>query len=204
MKPRSCFAVISMALTCLLLAGCDDSNVPLSNPDNSKPDVRLSGVWRLRDPDGNVTYYHIGLAGDKMPNSVLLVVGVTHSKDGGVEPHGSLLLAFSTKLGDSTYLNMTEGKEQQIKLFEQKDWKSIGSFFLLKYTFDKDVLLIRAMNRDAKQRAIEDRKIKGVIQKAKFNTAVRFTDTTENLARFVAGAGDSLFSKDVLRLERVK
>jgi hypothetical protein len=33
---------------------------------------------------------------------------------------------------------------------------------------------------------------------------VLFTDTTENLAKFVAEAGDGLFSKDALRLERVK
>ena len=31
-----------------------------------------------------------------------------------------------------------------------------------------------------------------------------FTDTTENLAKFVAEAGDDLFSKDVLKLQRVK
>lgn len=33
---------------------------------------------------------------------------------------------------------------------------------------------------------------------------MHFTDTCENLARFVAEAGDTRFSKDMLRLERVK
>jgi hypothetical protein len=30
------------------------------------------------------------------------------------------------------------------------------------------------------------------------------SDTTENLAKFVAGAGDDLFSKEVLKMERIK
>jgi hypothetical protein len=36
------------------------------------------------------------------------------------------------------------------------------------------------------------------------NARAMFTDTTENLAKFVAEAGDDLFSKDVLKLQRVK
>ena len=31
------------------------------------------------------------------------------------------------------------------------------------------------------------------------NTQIYFTDTTENLVKFVAEAGDDLFSKDVVR-----
>ena len=61
------------------------------------------------------------------------------------------------------------------------------------------------MDGEAKKRAVDAGKIKGVIEKDQDgNTRVHFTDTTENLAKFVADSGDSLFSKDVLRLERVK
>jgi hypothetical protein len=48
-------------------------------------------------------------------------------------------------------------------------------------------------------------RFKGLIeaQKNRPETIV-ITDTTENLARFIADAGDGLFSKEVVRLERVK
>ena len=61
------------------------------------------------------------------------------------------------------------------------------------------------MDGDAKRQAIEGGKIKGVIEEREHHgSRIAFTDTTEDVARFVAGAGDGLFSKDVLRLERVK
>lgn len=98
MHRRQFSSLTSVAVAFLLFAGCDDSKNPLSDPQKSKPDTRLTGVWRLRGDGGEVTYYHIGTMGDK----------------------------------------------------------------------------------------------------------VMFTDTTENLARFIAEAGDSLFAKEPLRLERVK
>ena len=39
---------------------------------------------------------------------------------------------------------------------------------------------------------------------ASFPTRVRFTDTTENLAKFVAAASDGLFADEPLRFERVR
>jgi hypothetical protein len=52
----------------------------------------------------------------------------------------------------------------------------------------------------AKRRAIQAEKMKGESFAAEFV----FADTTENLAKFVAEAGDDLFSKIVVRLERAK
>ena len=67
------------------------------------------------------------------------------------------------------------------------------------------VLTLQLIDQEAKKRAVEAGKIKGMTEKDKDgNPRVHFTDTTENLAKFVAEAGDGLFSKDVLRLERVK
>lgn len=46
---------------CLGTAGCDSDN-PLSDPQTSKADERLAGIWR--EPHGDVDfYYHIGHAG---------------------------------------------------------------------------------------------------------------------------------------------
>jgi hypothetical protein len=67
-----------------------------------------------------------------------------------------------------------------------------------------DTLVVWMMGRDAKEQAITAGKVKGLIAQGIDPTASRFTDTTENLARFVAAAGDSLFTHEALRLEKVK
>jgi len=197
MRPRM---VVGLAL--LLLAGCDGSKTPVSNPEDAKPDARLAGVWRFRGEDGQVSYHHIGQASEKLPAATLRVVSITH-KEGRVEPPSEALM-FPTSLGGNTYLNVIRGKEEQAKALEEKGWKAVDSYFICKYQVDGDKLLIWFMDRDAKKRAIETGRIKGVIEKRKFATTVKFTDTTENLARFVAQESDSLFSKEPIRLERVK
>jgi hypothetical protein len=62
------------------------------------------------------------------------------------------------------------------------------------------------MDAEAKKQAIKAGKVKGVIEPVKDGSdRIRFTDTSENVARFVAGAGDGLFStKGLARMERVK
>jgi hypothetical protein len=188
-----------------LLAGCDDSKNPLSTPQASKPDARLGGVWRLKDADGNVTYYHVGPLGEKAPASVMRVASVTHAKDGKLQEPGEFLV-FPTALGENTYLNVG-GDHEKIKLLEEKGWAAdtIDSYFVFKYRIEGDSLSLQMMDPEAKRKAIEGGKIKGVIETGKNGpNRVRFSDTTENLARFVTGAGDSLFSKEPLHLERVK
>jgi hypothetical protein len=190
---------IVIPVVCLSLTGCDDSKTPLSDPQTSKPDGRLDGVWRLRGEDGQVTYYHIGRADEKLPQGVMRAVGVTH-RERRVEPPAEFLM-FPTVLGNKTYLNMTEGKEQQTKLIEEKGWKAVDSYLIFKYQVDGDKLLVWVMDGDAKKRAIEGGKIKGVIEQ---NKPAKFTDTTENLARFVSEAGNELFPNEPVRLERIK
>jgi hypothetical protein len=182
----------------LLLAGCGDSKNPLSDPQTSKPDERLSGVWQWTGKDGQVTYYHVGCASEKLPKGTMRVAHVQHEK-GRIESPGEFLM-FPTILGEKTYLNVAAVKGQQVKLVEEKGWKAVDSYMILKYQVDGDQLSVWAMDADAKKRAIDGGKVEGVIEK---NKPIKFTDTTENVARFVAEAGDSLFSKKPERLERV-
>ena len=92
---------------------------------------------------------------------------------------------------------MTDGSGKQSNCRE-KGWNSeaVGGFFIFKYKIEGDTLLLWQMDDDAKRKAIQGGKIKG--------EGIGFTDTTENVARFVASAGDSLFKEEVIRLERVK
>jgi hypothetical protein len=183
----------------LLLAGCDDSTTPLSAPATSKPDERLVGVWRLREKDGNVTYYHVGYPDESLPSGVMRVVVVTHRKQKLRQPIP--VLVFPTTIGNKTYLNVTG---QLIKV--EKGWEA-KAYFLFRYQVDGDSLLLSKMDIDAKETAIDSGKIKGVSDHEKSKKdwlrTVRLTDTTENLARFVGAAGDSLWSKPE-RLERVE
>ena len=55
--------LLSMAATCLLFTSCIDSSVPLSDPNTSKADERLAGVWRQRGESGQVNDYRLPLPG---------------------------------------------------------------------------------------------------------------------------------------------
>jgi hypothetical protein len=194
-----------LAVACLGLAGCDDSTVPLGNPQKATGDVHLAGLWRLNDPHGNVTYYHVGPAGGKLPDAVFRVVSVSRTKDGHLAKPGEFL-AFTTHLSSGDYLNLVLGQDAN-KFLEQQGWKPhvAASYILCKYTLDRDTLLVRVMEPAAKKRAIEGGSIKGLVTKQSGGgESIRFTDTTENLARLVAAEGDHLFAKQAMKLERVK
>jgi hypothetical protein len=195
MKPQQ-FIVLAILL---LLAGCEDSSTPLSDPTTSTPDERLVGVWRLRDKEGDVTYFHVGHTDEAFPSGVLRVVQITHRKQIVQKPIP--VLAFPTTIGGKTYLNVAPNL-----IHEGKGWKS-KAYFLFRYQIDGDNLLLSKMDPDAKDRAIENGKIKGISDHEKskkpFFRIIKITDTTENLARFVTEAGDGLWSKPE-RLERIE
>jgi hypothetical protein len=92
-------------------------------------------------------------------------------------------------------------------LLEEKGWtpETVNTYWIYRYQVTGDVLTMQGIDGDAKRRAVKVGKIKGAIGKDKDgNDWVLFTDTTENLVKFVGEAGDDLFSKNVVRLERVK
>jgi hypothetical protein len=197
--------LLFVAALVLLLPSCVDSKTPLSDPDKAKPDDQLMGVWRFRGERGETTYYHVGRAGGKLPASVMDVVSVQHTPDGKIN-QGELLV-FPSTLGEKTYLNAGEIRPEQRTLLEEKGWKqgAVDAYLILRYEIKGDVLTLHVMDGDARKRAIEAGKVKGVVEKDPHgNIRAYFTDTSENLARFVASAGDDLFVKDALRLERVK
>jgi hypothetical protein len=194
--------IILALATCLVASGCDDTKNPLSDPQTSKADERLLGVWR--EPVTDVErYYHVGHAGKKYPSSVLRVVAVTHRN--GIVETPEELLAFPTVIGDKTFLNLVFDPDKKlIKLMDEKGWKAgeVDHYKFLKYQVDGDSLLIYQIDEHAKAKAIENGRIKGVPSRS--NPNAPFTDTTENVARFVAETGDNLWiTKEPVRYERV-
>ena len=198
--------LISMVATCLLFTSCFDSKVPLSDPGKSKADERLAGAWRQRGESGEVNDYRFAPAGGRLPASVMRVTGSSRKPDGTTERIEPLLL-FPTIIREKTYLNVCDGKDSHVKLLEEKGWtaETVADYSIFRYQVAGDTLTVQWMDGDAKKRAIEAGKIKGKIEKDQDgNDRAHFTDTAENLMKFIAKAGDELFSKDSLKLERVK
>lgn len=184
-------------VVCVLLSGCDDSKNPLSDPQASRPDDRLTGVWRSRD---NETVYLVDHAGEGFLESMLRIVEITHSQGKLMPPEE--YLAFPTVIGGKTYLNLIWEKKTVQQLDEQ-GWKPdvVTSYAFLRYQFDGDKLVVYIIDEEAKSRAVKGGKIKGAQDR---DGIVQFTDSAENVARFVTAAGDSLWNMtDTERLERV-
>lgn len=196
MKPRAVLAVALM----FFLAGCDDSKNPLSNPKTAKPDDRLIGLWRGQGDKNGATYYHVGRAGEPFPASMLRIVEVT-TDQGKVEPPEEYL-AFPAVVEGKSYLNVVVDAKQ-VKLLDQKGWNPdlVEAYTLLKYEVNGDRCVVWLIDSDAEERAIRSGKIKGEFKQ----NLPMFTDTSENVARFVAEAGDGLFNlAEPARFERLK
>jgi len=171
-----------------LSGGCIDSKNPISLADVAKVDEGLLGTWRETTDQGE-TIYHIGLAGDKYPAGMLRIIGV--------ERHGKTLaapqeyVAYSTTLEGKTYLNVVLDPAQ-IQVFDQDGWKAdkIDGYIFFKYQLDGDKATVRGVNSTAKREAIQAGKIQGVV---KDSNNVRLTDTSENVAKFIAAAGEGLW-----------
>jgi hypothetical protein len=199
MKPRWHLLSVIVPAAILLLTGCEDSKNPLSDPQTSKADERLVGMWR----DQGGVWYFVGHAGKQFPDSVMRVVEITH-KEGKVEPPEEYLI-FPTVLGDKTYLNLVmDGDKGQVKRLDKDGWKAdaVDCYSFLKYQWDGDKMVLRPIDEEAKEKAIKSGKLKGVIEN---DNPAKFTDTTENVACFVAEAGDSLWNtKERDRFERIE
>jgi hypothetical protein len=179
---------------CLFLIGCDEAKHPLSDPNTAKPDKRLLGVWRWEGPNKEVGYYHVGRAGDKFPAAMLRIVEIKHDQ-GKLEPPEEYL-AFPTQLDGKSYLNVIlDGTQKVVQTLDAKGWRpdAVPSYTFLKYQLDGGKLVVWLIDEEAKERAIRSGKVKGVTEA---NKPARFTDTPENVARFVAQAGDSLLNLD--------
>lgn len=184
----------------VFLAGCVDSAKPLVDPQKTKPDKRLVGLWRHVGEDGQVSFYHIGQAGQEWPEGVFRVVGVSH-QGGKLEPPVEMLL-FPAQVGSTSYLNIAEVKPDLVEKIKQQGWEAVQGYFIWRYQIDGERMSIWPMDNEAKRQAIESGNLKGEISTGKFRFA-KFTDTPEKLIRFLNEAGEKLFSKEAVRLERL-
>ena len=111
---------------------------------------------------------------------------------------------FSTTIGTTKYLNVIPYvRDKQLKVLKENGWKDVKGYIVLKYKVEGDTALVWKMDRTpstkpskmGKSRASEEGLLLDMNE---------ITDTTENLARFVAKAGDTLFLSEPTQLNRVK
>ena len=96
-----------------------------------------------------------------------------------------------------------DGDKKLVKRLDENGWNAanVDCYTFFKYAFDGDKLVLWAIEESAKGRAIQSGKVKGAAKPCEIS---KFTDTTANLARFVAEAGDSLWNtEEPCALERV-
>jgi hypothetical protein len=184
--------LLILGLLCPMLASCVDSDNPLSDPNHPTIERNLTGVWRLVEDEGEITYYHVGLAGENFPVGMMRVRPI-HFKANGVldKPDGDLLV-FATTLGKNRYLNVTGFSPENQKKVQDGKWdpSMAEGYFIFKYEIRDKKLILAGMDPEQKEKAIKTGKIKGDI-KDKNN---RITDSTENFARLVAApAAENLF-----------
>ena len=196
------FSLTLLSLAFLGLTSCIDSENPLSDPQSAKPAAELSGVWKVQDKDGDVDYYHVGLAGEKFPAGLMRMELVSHAKDGILHPSDFLL--FTTTLGDRHFVNVTALDRDQLEQVEKTGFEPamFKDYWIYEYRLKGDKIQLLHMDGDQKKAAIEKGKLKGVVKE----NEVSFKDTTENLVKFIASpdAAKLFQAKDEQVLERVK
>ena len=98
-------------------------------------------------------------------------------------------------------------RHPQVKLLEEQGWTpdTVTAYLIFRYRVTGDTLTVQWLdwrNEAASRRGRQDQ---GQDRKGpRREHPGHFTDTTENVAKFVAATGDDPFSQDVLKLERVK
>jgi hypothetical protein len=184
-----------LAIVSLLLAGClPESKNPLSMPSNSTIDTRLEGMYvaRREKKDEDLSGWHFHYQGTKAgPNGQarltpwLDVLSLEHVKDAGLKANA--YRALTTHIGVHDYMSFFElgaGTDQGKTTYY--------SFARYEMSLAGDLRVWMA-NSDAFAQAIKSGKLHGTVKHQKTGDDVMLTDSTENLAAFVAANDPAKF-----------
>lgn len=187
----------------LLLASCTvESTHPLSDPDQSKPAIDVSGIWTLKNNDG-IAILLIGPAHETstregLPAGIMRLAASSIDSNNLVATPEEIVF-FVTRLKSGNYLNWFD--EKSITADSKKPWKSsvVERYTIMKYAVVADKLELRFANRENAARDIESGKVQGSVKRdnKKQLKFVQLTDTTENLQKYIENGGDrNLFPHD--------
>ena len=199
MNPRH---LLLLTVACLALAGClPESKNPLSLPSASRYDPQIEGVFRQIGSD-EVAFWHFryrrenrGKGREHAITPWIDVLSVGHSKDGNLDQSRYDVLA--TQIGGGGYLSF-------ITLAPDGSKKRPASYSFARYDVNwRGDVRIWLANEGAFVSAVKAGKLRGKVTSGQFGTSVELTDTTANLAAFIA-AGDpkALFEGEPMILRR--
>jgi hypothetical protein len=199
-------AFIIAAAVSVIFAGClPESKYPLSTPADSRLDDRLEGVYieEKKDAKESPAYWHFhyrgassGPKGEARTTTWLEVLGVIHEKQGGLD--ATKYRALATRIGGNDYLSFVT-----LPAVEKTGAPLLYSFARYEVTWRGD-LRIWVANEGAWGDGVKAGKLRGKVKSSQFGDDVLLTDTTANLAAFLA-AGDpkKLFTEEPMRFRRI-
>jgi hypothetical protein len=161
------------------LLGCPlESANPITAPSPEALDARLLGLWQQT---GTERYFHVSTS----DGSRLAIREVENGEE-------TFWVAHSSVLGEAKYLNVRPGDSSYT--------------YLLKYEFrDKDTLAASPLTIRAFGDALDAGHLEGRVAHYVAHTDFRFTDTSENIARFLSANGRVLFQEaEVWVFKRVR
>lgn len=202
---RPSFLVI--VLLSLIHACCPLTSVhPISDPQQSAYDQRLTGTWRNQDENEGV-YFHIGQGEDGR----IRVLAVEHNSNGKFDH--ALFQAFATRINNTDYLNLDLSElSKDITL-------DYTGFLFVRYELpDADTLTFAPMALDGVVKAIQAKKLAGELTYAGNDQAnhsepaaapkvecAKITDSSERIRAYLSdeARAKELFSNP-LTIKRVK
>jgi hypothetical protein len=204
------FRLLPAALA-LCLASCVESTNPLSDPDKATQDAKLHGVWARSDASGGTHIVVIGRADEvnrtdtNVPAGIMRYAYSMIDADANVRRPSSEGL-FVTTLGKESYANIFDIASLDLSGDSPWDKNRIRQYRLIKYRANGNKLEVWNGAIEAMAKAIESGKVRGDVEHedndpSKPVKAARFTDTTANLARYLAGGGAAVVFPDETKEE---
>ena len=170
---------------CSLLAGCVESNIPLSPFAALPPDHPLLGTWGHRDEKEQV-YLHIGNAEDGLK---LLQVEFDAKGVMKIETYQATV----TRLAGNDYLSIRQSEKDRVSYFI---WK-------IRIT-GNETLSFWAPDHKFMEKAVNQGLIAGQAQPDRFVTVVKLNADQPALQRFIAEHDAKIFTEESSVLKRLK
>ena len=193
-RPVHYFVLLGLLV---LLAGCIDSEAPLSDPDKSTLDEKLLGKWTFEEkgtPPSQVIFEKVTAAG--YPAGVMAVTMRPLAKNDPQAPQVGFV--FRTELKGKTYLNLCGKMADAPAKVPAWDKVRANGFNIFKYAVKDDSLTFWFVDDEAPLKAaVTDGTLKGTVRPQgylDFAPTVRLKDTTANVADFVAREDEKLFT----------
>lgn len=205
------FTSVVASLALLFLTGClPESKNPLSSPATSRIDERFEGVYAQQEKGGEEDpgYWHFHYRGVPVPPHAkarptpwLEIMGVEHLKQGGLKT--TRYEALATRINGRDYLSFYELPESGAKK-TGKGARLPYRFARYEFNWLGELHVWLASNAEFAA-AVRAGKIRGRETNDKFGQDVKLTDTSANLAAFIAaGNAKELFGGKPMVMRRIR